>query len=436
MIPSPGGLLLTGTGWITLSHAATKLALLVTVIVGARVLDVDTFGFVMSLYSVVLIASVVWNLGTAGMASRDVAAGELSLVLATRMIFRSRLSALPLWVAVITLGVLTIGMDQADAGWAVAVLCLVSISHNASMVAEGLLHGQLRFKRSAIALASGRTMQLLAIAPLMAVFDERPLVGLASILALGEVTTALLLWRALRSCPDPNPGADRHHVSASVRATLTRSAPYALSGFFKLGYGKADLILVTALAGAFQAGLYAPATRLQDALLIIPAVAVGTMIPLSARATKDDSGEASSALFWRGLRLSFGLSAVGAMAIYLLLPWLLPVVLGSEFTDAVTPARILIWSIPFAAIQATILSTLIGHGRAKAASLMHGVALATTIIGHLLLDGRYGAVGGAWASLSREPLSLIVGSVLLRRTWTLTGRSERQPRSTGAETGV
>lgn len=424
--PSPAGrFLVTGSGWIALTHIASKVALLVTVIVGARLLDVEEFGLLMSLYAVVLIASVVWDLGTSLMSARDVAAGELSLILAIRMILKARAWTLPLWAAVFACGVWAVGEGHPDMPWAVGLLALVSVAHNLSTVLEGFLHSQLHFGRSALAIAFGRAIQLLCLVPLIHLLGDRPFLALSAVFVVGEIVSLLLLAWALRSCSDPNPGRDAHNVSGAVRSTLARAAPYGLSGLFTLGYGKADLILVTILAGAFQAGLYAPATRLQDALMIIPAVVGTTMIPLSARAaTGSRFAPSSMAVFQRGLRLSLAVSVAGAVTGFIAMPWLLPFVLGPGFADAVTPARILIWSIPLASVQATFLATLIGHGRASATTVIHGVALLSTGLAHLGLDGRYGAVGGAWASLSREPIALVVGWVLLWKSGALLSNVE------------
>lgn len=414
--PSAGrrrSLLLRGTGWVALTQAASKGALLLTVVIAARLLDVAEFGFVMSLYAVALIASEIWNLGTATMTSRDVAGGELSLHLGTRSLVRTRVHSFPLWAAVFLIGANLIHIDHAEATSALLLFALVSCAHNASTALEALLHSQLRFDRAAMAATFGRVFQLLCLPLFFLLLPERPVTVISAAFFAGESAVAVLLLRSVRALPI-EADRDEHGVSTSVRRAVARALPYALSGFFKLGYGKADLILVTSLAGALQAGLYAPATRLQDALMLIPAIAVGTLVPLSARAVGTASSKDAESIFRHGLAVSLGLSTTAAAAAFILIPWLLPLVLGPGFEGAVAPARILIWSIPLAAAQASVLASLIAQGRARATTVIHGTALLVTVLAHLALDRRYGAVGGAWASLAREPIALGAGFLLMR----------------------
>lgn len=407
-------LLLRGTGWVALAQGASKGTLLLTVVIAARLLDVTEFGFVMSLYAVVLVASVVWNLGTPAMISRDVASGELSLHLGTRSLVQTRVRSIPVWAAVFFIGASVVHIDHPEATSALLLFAFVSCAHNASTALEALLHSQLRFDRSAMAATFGRAIQVLCLPLFLLLLPDRPVTAISAAFLAGESAVALLLLRGVRGLPIEASDRDEHGVSTSVRRAVARALPYALSGFFKLGYGKADLILVTSLAGALQAGLYAPATRLQDALMLIPAIAIGTLVPLSARTVGAASSKDAESIFRHGLAVSLALSTTATVAAFILIPWVLPLVLGPGFEGAVAPARILIWSIPLAAAQASVLATLIAQGRASATTVIHGTALLVTLVAHLVLDRRYGAVGGAWASLVREPIALTVGFLLMR----------------------
>lgn len=407
---------LQGSGWIAVTHAASKGALIVTAIVAARALDVTTFGFLMSLYAVVLIASVVWDMGMSSMISRDIAAGELTIYTGIRTITRTRVYVLPLWGAAFALGASLVWINRDEALWSVLIFAGVSLAHNISTFIEALLHSQLLFRSSAQAIAVGRAVQVVMGLGILFVAPEWDLVAIAAVFLAGETGCALMLLRALNR--DRGLGrqtAGGGHVSWSVTAALRRAVPYALSGWFKLGYGKADLIMVSVLATTLQAGLYAPATRIQDALLVVPGIAVGTLMPLAARAGNEDRKTSGERILSQGLLISFVACIVAAAVTFLLIP-LLPHLLGAGFSGAIRPARILVWSLPFAGVQAAILAALIARGRAVATTVVHATALMVTLIAHAILDPRFGAVGGAWASFLREPFALAVAVVLLRRT--------------------
>jgi O-antigen/teichoic acid export membrane protein len=86
----------------------------------------------------------------------------------------------------------------------------------------------------------------------------------------------------------------------------------------------------------------------------------------------------------------------------------LRVLVGPLAADAVAPAMILVWSLPFLCVQVTISQALIALGRPSQVTraFVSGFAVALTM--HALLGPRYGAVGAAVASLARDPVVTVV----------------------------
>jgi O-antigen/teichoic acid export membrane protein len=195
---------------------------------------------------------------------------------------------------------------------------------------------------------------------------------------------------------------------------LRRALPLACNGFFNLIYNRLDVALVLLLAGSAEAGLYAPASRIQDGLYLLPASAVAALLPLASRRFATGEGEVRRLLLVSiGLSLAVTLPAVGV--VLLLARPLVEVLLGGEYAAAVAPVRILALSVPFIALSTPVVSTLLATDRAPATTAMFATGLVVSLTGLAILTPAGGAVGAAWASLLREPAISLVGTWLVLR---------------------
>ncbi|MBX5463448.1 MAG: oligosaccharide flippase family protein [Steroidobacteraceae bacterium] len=147
------------------------------------------------------------------------------------------------------------------------------------------------------------------------------------------LAAVLLLWLAARN-------AGRHGARfpgihpASALVTLRQSAPFAGSSFLNQFYARVDLLVIAALLGSVQVGLYATDLKVLEVGLL-PVVLLGTAAyPLLSRLAGGAHKEFSQAA--RDLvRTSFLLSGWLAVAMCALMPLLVVPVLGEAFGPAV-----------------------------------------------------------------------------------------------------
>ncbi len=162
-------------------------------------------------------------------------------------------------------------------------------------------------------------------------------------------------------------------------------------------FGHLDVLLVGALIGPVQAGLYRAARRLID-VTTTPA----EPLSLSVQAEYSRRWYASDGAAVRRLSRRFTLVAVTlAVAIYGLLIALhrpvVRIVLGSDFEAAVEPLRIMIPGA-FAFVSVAVLRVLpASTGRAWPSLVWTSTALAAQLATLLLLVPTHGALGAAWA---------------------------------------
>jgi O-antigen/teichoic acid export membrane protein len=241
-----------------------------------------------------------------------------------------------------------------------------------------------------------------------------PLLWLMLSFAFGELVTLILLARH-HSLYGGNWRAPNRLVE-SFKLTQWRSAPFAANGFLILVYNRLDVAIVAALASTVQAGIYAPASRIQDALMIGPMTIIAALAPVAAR---EFGQNRNIRAVKRPLAISILLSLIFAVPIAVgvavFAPRIVQVVLGPHYVDAVVPIQVLAMSIPFIAVGAPVSAALVAIDRPGASTAMIGAGFVVAVGGMILLTPRYGAVGAAWAGMLREPVIAAIGLLCLAK---------------------
>jgi O-antigen/teichoic acid export membrane protein len=349
-----------------------------------------------------LIAASLWDLGYSQMVSREVAAGKMEPSSAFSSGVAIRLTLLPLFAGVFLVGWSLVNDLSTEARVAFLLVMSASCLLGLSSIFLGLLTGLVRFRSVSLAQSLGRIASTGYLALLVMSSANFGLAGVAVSLVLGELVVIIAYIIAIKRI---NIGLN-WRARASPAASLHASWPYAMNGVFTLVYNRADVILITFLAGTIHAGLYAPASRVQDALMIAPNLAIAGLVPIAARAFAKSGQGAVQQAFRFSMSISMGVSIPLVFVAWMSTPWFISAFLGNDYSDAVTPVRVLMLAVPLAAIEAPILSLLISQGHAKMSTLVYVSALLTSLLGHLLLTPQYGATGAAWASFLREPVAL------------------------------
>ncbi|MEA2528016.1 MAG: hypothetical protein QOF73_5243 [Thermomicrobiales bacterium] len=399
-------LLVSGSAWSLLVQAVSKGTVLFTTLVAARALGVADFGLFISLQAIVLLSVSLWDFGVTPMTTRDLAAHQVAIGIALRRALVTRLWILPLWFVVFAGGSWALEVRSGHPLVAAMLFALAAWSMGISGVLNGLLQGRMRFRESAYATAGGRIAFALAIAAVAVSAPDWGLPAMTLAFLAGEVVTLALMIRAIRhELAAPFPLVDPPAAYRSTRGTLRRSSPFAFNGFFNLVYNRLDVAIVALLAGSVEAGIYAPASRIQDALLFFPSVATAALMPVAARrfgANRDTDAVRRPLPVLILLGVVFALPAVVATVIFA--RPLVMIALGDQYEASVEPVRILALSIPFIAAGAPVMASLVAIDRARTTTVVYGCGLLAALGGLAILTPLWGATGAAWASMAREPI--------------------------------
>lgn len=398
-------LLISGSVWSFAFQASSKTALLVTTFISARLLGVHGFGLLASLQGVAIVAASILDFGTSMFVQRELAAGRLALE-SWRIAVRLRLLLCP---AALGLALASIWIAPDGQGIALASLIVASFAMNVSALTNGALQGQLRFRSSAVTQGAGRVAFLIVLLGEW-VSNFASLGSVAAAFACGEIVIAVLQGKLVR-------GTVRRTLqpAGGQRVPVAGSLPYWLNSVFNLLYNRADAAIVAIFAGATQAGLYAPASSIQNALMIIPGMATAALPSVGAHAFTSHGLRTLRPMVRITLITAVLLGTFAAIAATLVAPVVLRLAAGGAFNGAVIPTQILVWSLPFYGAELALLAYLTAAGRPAATTWGYGTALVSALVGLATLSPRFGATGAAIGSLAREPVTLLVLTVLALR---------------------
>lgn len=391
-----------GSIWTLLVQITAKVSSLLVSILGARALRVDAFGAFSVFQVMALTMPVLWDFGTSGSLQRALAGGEVTRSQALRQGVQARVALLPLLiVGWLLAGFLTSGSSPGVA--LLPLLATASVATGISALLSGLLGAQFQFGRAAIAVIAARFSATLALISFAVVGT-----GTASVVAGcylgGELLgLALLLATGARALPWRDAFRMARRDSTPVRFTLCKALPYALGGLLQIVYSKFDLLLVLLLAGPGQAAFYTPATRLQDGLAVLPAIATAALIPVAAARVRFEGGQEA---LGRAMNRAFGIClTITAPAVIFLVLVADPVVAflyGSRFGASGLTIRIIAVSVLFTAYTAPAIAIMVARGQIWPAVRIQGWTLGVAVVGHVILDPGLGANGAALTSVIRD----------------------------------
>lgn len=210
-------------------------------------------------------------------------------------------------------------------------------------------------------------------------------VGLVVVAGLQSVVYHVVLWPDSRRLA-PDPGALRRMIGFSGRAYLT-----CLLSFLVL---RSDILLLNALAGAEQTGLYGIAVRAADFLLLLPAVAGALLFPRIAR---DESRE--SAAFTAAVVRHMALLMTAALAgLAVTAPLIVTVLFGADYGPAVVSIWVLLPGAWCMALQGVLSNDLAGRDYPLFLPVAWSAMLAINVLLNFWWIPRFGHVGAALSS--------------------------------------
>jgi O-antigen/teichoic acid export membrane protein len=413
-------LLLSGGGWSLCVQIVSKSSIIISLAASARILNVEDLGLFVSMQAIGLLATAIWDAGFSPMLMRDVAAHESDFSEDLRSALLARAILLPLPILAFVAGCIAISVSGRQAVVAAAIVGSGALVGGVYSLFQSGIQAQLRFRTAALTTSMGRVLVAVISVAVAWYRPPMPLVALAVAYLAGELFILFAQYGSVKSTLMPT--GRRPRVSQALRRQ-GQALPYALNSLFVMVYNRMDIVLVTWFAGTYQAGIFAPASRLQDALIFLPATASAALVPIaSGRFSR--TGD-SSRLFRTATIvavLSFTLTMPMLVIVFLAAESVIPGLLGQEYLLSVDAIRIIVWSLVFIALAHPFFSIVVAAGRALELNLAYGSAFVVALVGHAVFDPWFGAVGAAWVAVMRDAVGALVGIAVAVLRIKMSGR--------------
>ena len=390
------------------SDAVGKGATFFITILAARRLSQEAFG-VFSLGSTVgWMSAVATDAGMQQHLARRVAQrpGEADHLLAVWLGVRQRAAIAGFVVVAIALAVTQI------AGARVLPLLLLVLVYILSGLVEFIFYLYRGLSRSDLESTSTLYWRVAMLGLAVPALLWRPgVTTLAAAMLLPVVGTLAVSVRAARRLaqaaaeshqpraiePDPDVGAEFRRDVLPIGGGVLLSALY-----FRI-----DILLIELWKGTGAVALYNAVFRLVEALRLLPAAVMAVALPSLSRAT-------DARLLLQLSVMVTGCAVVIAAVLWSAAGWLVPLVYGVTYAEAVPAFRILLLSFPLMSLNYALTQQLIGWNGHRPYAVICAAALLFNVSLNAWLIPALSTNGAAWATLWTEVVLTLGCTTALR----------------------
>ena len=398
--------LLTGLFWVLLANLLVKPFWLLGIEVGVQnAVGTEMYGFYIAIFNLTYIFNILLDLGVTNFNTRNIAQYPKLIGKHLSGILSIKLMLLALYV-VVTFSVgalLGYGTTQFKL---LAWLSLNQFLSSMILYLRSNFEGLLLFKWDSLLSVMDRILMIVICGTML----WAPFGGGISIFkfvlaqtAAYIVTAGLAFWvlarkTALRKL---------HWNKPFTYAILKKSLPFALLVLLMASYNRLDPVLLQLLspdgAGDFNAGVYAGAFRLLDALTMIAYLVSVPLLPIFSKMTR--AGEASLEL-GDTVRMMFSMMMVFAVTASCALASmdgeLMALFYDDNVSDYAGVFRVVVFCIIPISTTYVFGTLLTAAGRLKSLNIFAATSLAVNALINVLLIPRWGAAGSAWAALTAQ----------------------------------
>ena len=401
--------LLSGLFWVLLLNLLIKPFWILGIEVGVQnAVGLETYGFYITLFNLAYIFNILLDIGVTNFNTRNIAQHPQLIGKHLSGILSIKLMLLLLYVVVAFTVALLLGYTSRQF-YLLAFLSFNQFLNSLILYLRSNYEGLLLFKWDSVISILDRVIMIVICGCLLwmprhpefkieyFVYAQTAAYLLTSLVAFG-VLIRKTGWRKL-------------HLSRPFTiAILKQSAPFALLVLLMASYNRIDPLLLQqiSLDGNYQAGVYASAFRLLDALTMIAYLVSVPLLPIFSKLTQKKENEESETNDSLGstvemvtsLMLVFSITA--AITCSQMSDWLMGLLYNENTTASSSVFSVLIYGIIPISLTYVFGTLLTAAGKLKQLNLLACGTLIINVIVNLLCIPRWGATGSAWASLTAQ----------------------------------
>jgi O-antigen/teichoic acid export membrane protein len=251
---------------------------------------------------------------------------------------------------------------------------------------------------------------LWAVAVVVIYLADGGVVALAvAMTVIGALTATLQAYAAVRIAK-PNLRPTREATIRLARVGL----PVGIAGLLVLAYAKIDQVLVFAIGGSSEAGLYGAQYRIVEQAQLVPISLMTTLLPILTAAWARDRARAKRIAWLSAEYLT--VASLGGLAVALVVSEKLTVLLyGQDFAEAAPALAVLSGAFVFICFGYLTTNMILIVGRQRLLVVVGVIGLLVNVVGNVILIPAWGFMGAAWMTLFTEAVVVLVTALILKR---------------------
>ncbi|MGP5124092.1 lipopolysaccharide biosynthesis protein [Glutamicibacter ardleyensis] len=351
--------------WVTTGQILAATMQLITLILIMRSISPGAFGLVSSVLGVGVTLQAIFDLGLSKYIIREHAYGSRHKQVAAALRINSFSSTVLVFVVSASLIVASLTFEE-------QLLLLLPLSlvfgleKNAdTWIGVALAEGKANL--SAVNMVIRRASSLFIFSLLLFV-DFNPILSFSIALAVGAFISMIFARRMVNRLID-------HSHRAHYKLIIRDASAYYINGL-SVQIRNIDILIITIFANPVLAGHYAAVKRISSPMAMIPTALAAVLLPMVSR-----SGPLQQARVPRGILIISLLSLLPFIGISLLLPLIIPLVLGEGYIAAILPMQVLVASLSVPVAGSLCTSYLQGIGHARSTASIAGVCTVFFLVG-------------------------------------------------------
>ena len=436
--------LLSGLFWILLANLIVKPLWILGIEVGVQnAVGNEMYGFYFAVFNLAYIFNILLDLGVTNFNTRNIAQHPQLITKHLSGILGLKVCLLGLYLLVtFTVGALLgYGSDEFRL---LAWLTVAQFLNSLILYLRSNFEGLLLFKWDSLLSVTDRVLMILICGtllwgPKLSIFNfQFSIYHFVYAQVAAYALTALLALVVIARKAKLSILNFQFSIPFSL-VILKKSAPFALLVLLMASYNRIDPILLRSMASDGEAGIYAGAFRLLDALTMVAYLVSIPLLPVFSKlckgkgvkgseegvkgSEKTNVSEVLRIVFWPMMLFAMGVSVACALWAEPLMGLLYP----GRGTMYVPVFRVVIFGIIPIGITYIFGTLLTAGGYLRQLNIFAATTLVLNIVVNVLLIPRLGATGSAWASLSAQTFMALAQLLLAIRLFRLPARAFLPP---------
>ncbi len=326
------------TGWVAVARIITLVISFLTITLVARYLGPENYGNLSYAQNFVAIFSAFAVLGIDQILYRDLVAHpeKETELLGTAFLMRLIFGALTLVVTIITAVIIN---EDTILNWMIGIITLTFLLQPFGVISH-VFNARVLSKYNAY-ITIGIAFIIPSLKLLVIFFDKGILYfsAIVTIEALAYLVAYIFIYQRFL----------RQSIFSwtfsffTFTSILRDSWPLLLASLSGYIYGRIDQIMIQQYIDSSAVGFYDIAVRLTELLGFLPGIIIASLFPAIINARKSDLSEYKKRL-WALTILCLIISFLSALTLYLLAPFIITLLFGNNFFDAIGITRIYVWS--------------------------------------------------------------------------------------------